>query len=217
MAGGGDGDGALRDRRTDRGARRRPRAQRHPGPARTGAERRRGAAGRRHLGARPGRGHRTGRDRARQARRARGARRHRHPWPQRDRPVPRDRRKHPGRQGAGRSGVRGHHQRARRDRIPRHRGSQRHDPGTHHPCGRRGAGLARPDPALRRSLRGGLHAGRVRDRARGGRAAAATGGLAVARFDLQGAGAAGDRLSLRARDLDARDGRERPGLRGAAS
>ncbi len=52
------------------------------------------------------------------------------------------RREHAGREAARRSGVRGHDQRGRCVRVPRHGGRERFDAGAHHPCGGGGAGAA---------------------------------------------------------------------------
>ena len=89
--------------------------------------------------------------------------------------------------------------------------------GAHHPRGRGGAGHARADAALRRPLRRGLHAGRVRAGA-GAWPCCAPLLLGWPWLDahLQGAGAAGDRLPVRAGDLDAGHGGQRAG-RGRAA
>ena len=68
-------------------------------------------------------------------------------------------------QGAGRRGVRRHHQRPRRAGGAGHAGAPRHHAGENHPPGRAGAGAARARPDARRSVRARLHAGggRARD------------------------------------------------------
>ena len=91
------------------------------------------------------------------------------------------------------------------------------DAGAHHPRGGAGAGHARADAALRRPLRRAS----TRRRCSRWRWRVAVLPPLAARLDLaagalQGAGAAGHRLPLRAGDLDAGDGRQRPGRGGAA-
>ena len=178
MARGGDGDGAVRDRRADRGARGRSGAQRDQGPARAGAGTGGGAAGRRQLVDAAGR-RRSRSTPSCACAPASGCR-----WtawspraassidqaPVTGESIPVDK-------AAGRPGVRRHHQRdaARSSSASRRWPSDSTLARIIHAV-EEAQGSARADAALRRPLRGGLHAGRVRARAgRGGAGAVAAG------------------------------------------
>lgn len=138
----------------------------------------------------------------------------------RERPLDResgaDHRREPARrQGGGRCRVRRHHQRGRFVRISSDGGGQQHDARAHHPRGRGSAGREGADATLRRPVCARLYADRFH--AGGGRcrhSAAVLRGRVV-RLDLQGAGAARDRLPVRAGDFHARHHCQRPCRRGA--
>ena len=93
------------------------------------------------------------------------------------------------------------------------------DAGADHPPRRAGAGAARAEPDVRRSVRARLHADRAGARGRDRRPAAAAARRGVERLDLSIARAARDLVSVRARHLDAgldRLGAGRGGAQGRA-
>jgi hypothetical protein len=216
MARGRDGDGALRDCRVDRGPRRGPCPQRHSKPAGARTRAGRGEAGRRQLADRESRHRGARRHRAHPPRRARAAGRRGDRGPQRHRPGAGHGREHPGRQDHRRPRLRGHHQPDRRAGVPRHGGGCQHHARAHHPCGRGSARHARAHAAFCRQVRRDLHARGLRAGAGDCAVHAAVHGLDLAAGHLQGAGAAGHCLPVRAGHLDARHGGERAGIGRAA-
>ena len=122
----------------------------------------------------------------------------------------------PGRQGAGRRGLRRHHQRSRRARGRGHAPPARHDARAHHPPGGDGAGAARARAAVHRSLRALVHAGGHRARHRRRDDSAARARRAIRDLVLPRARAARDFVPVRAGDLDAGVDRVGAGRRGAA-
>ena len=140
----------------------------------------------------------------RPAGRAHRARRPRRRRDQHGRPGADHRRERAGRQGAGRRGVRRHHQRRRRARGREHQDRRGYHARPHHAHGRGRAQPARPGRAVGREVRPRVHARGDRARARDLRRAAGAVRRGVGRLVLPGARPPGDRLPLRARDLDAR-------------
>ena len=123
------------------------------------------------------------------------------------------RREHAGGEDHGCHGVRRHHQRARHAGVPRHLAQGRDDAGPHRAVSPGGAGTARAHAALRGQVRQHLHARGVCGGTGRGDHSSARFRATLARMGLQGAGDAGHRLPLCARDLHAGHGRQRPGGR----